>query len=122
MSFPCHGRIIWVRLADPQARNVKRRPAVIITPTDAIEEGGDVWVVGISTLFELAPGEVQTELQFDPCGNCRTKLRERCWAVSTWVARVSLLDIEEYAGAVPGPQMAEIRQKIIALPTEGEPD
>ncbi len=39
---------------------------------------------------------------------------------STWVARVNLGDIEEYAGVLPGRQMAEIRLKIRALPTEGE--
>src|SRR6266704_1668444 len=120
MSSPCHGRVIWVRLADPQGHNAKSRPAVILTLTDEIEEGGDVWVVGASTSFELAPAEAQIELQFDPRGNCRSGLRERCWAVSTWVAQVSLLDVEEYAGVIPGRQMAEIRQKIGALPTEGE--
>lgn len=111
---------IWVRLADPQGRNPKRRPAIILTPTDEIKADGDVWVVGVSTTFELAPPEVQTELQFDPRGTCRSGLRERCWAVATWVAKVSLLDVEEYAGVIPGRQMIEIRRKIGALPTEGE--
>jgi mRNA-degrading endonuclease toxin of MazEF toxin-antitoxin module len=37
MSQPCHGRIVWVELPDPQGRNPKRRPAVILTPTEEIQ-------------------------------------------------------------------------------------
>src|SRR5262249_1651484 len=108
MSQPCHGRVIWVTINDPQGRNPKRRPAVIITPTADITAEGEVWVVGITTKFEEAPAEVQTELQYDPRGNCRSGLRERSWAVATWVARVPVSAIEGYAGTIPGPQMAEI--------------
>jgi hypothetical protein len=118
MSSPCHGRVVWVTISDPQGRNPKCRPAVILTPTDEITPDGEVWVVGITTSFELAPPEVQTELQFDPRGNCRSGLRERSWAVSTWVARVPLSAIEGYAGTIPGAQMAEIHQKIQGLPTD----
>jgi mRNA-degrading endonuclease toxin of MazEF toxin-antitoxin module len=107
-----------VTIPDPQGRNPKRRPAVILTPTDAIEPNGEVWVVGITTRFDLAPAEVQTELQYDPRGNCRSGLRERSWAVSTWVAKVAVSAIEGYAGTIPGRQMAEIHQKIQGLPTD----
>jgi hypothetical protein len=61
---------------------------------------------------------VQTELQYDPRGNCRSGLRERSWAVSTWLERVPLSAVEAYAGTIPGRQMAEIRQKIQSLPAE----
>jgi mRNA-degrading endonuclease toxin of MazEF toxin-antitoxin module len=118
MSSACHGRVVWVTIHDPQGRNPKCRPAVILTPTDAIKPDGDVWVVGITTNFERATPEVQTELQYDPRGNCRSGLRERCWAVATWVTKVPVSAIEGYAGVIPGRQMAEIHQKIEALPTE----
>ena len=62
MSSPCHGRVVWVTLPDPQGRNPKRRPAIILTPTDEITAEGEVWVVGITTSFDLAPAEVQTAL------------------------------------------------------------
>jgi hypothetical protein len=34
MSSPSHGRVVWVTIPDPQGRNPKRRPAIILTPTD----------------------------------------------------------------------------------------
>lgn len=77
-----------------------------------------MWVVGITTAFGLAPPEVQTELQYDPRGNCRSGLRERSWAVSTWIEKVPVAAIEAYAGTIPGLQMAEIRRKIQGLPAE----
>lgn len=119
MSSPRHGRVVWVTIADPQGRNPKRRPAVILTPTDDIAEGGEIDVVGITTSFELAPAEVQTELQFDPRGSCRSGLRERSWAVATWVMRLPVAAIESYGGTIPGRQMAEIHRKIAALAGEG---
>jgi len=77
-----------------------------------------VWVVGITTQFNLAPPEVQTALQFDPRGACRSGLRERSWAVATWLAKVPVSAIEGYAGTIPGRQMLEIQQKIQSLPAE----
>lgn len=118
MAQMCHGRVVWVTLNDPQGRNPKRRPAVIITPTDDITPDGEVWVVGVTTTAELAPEEVRTLLQYDPQGKCRSGLRERCWAVSTWVAKMPASAIETYAGTIPGPQMAEIHKKIQSLPTD----
>ena len=83
MSQPCHGRVVWVTIPDPQGRNAKCRPAIILTPTEQITDDGDVWVVGVTTTSELAPAEVQVELQYDARGNCRSGLRERSWAVAT---------------------------------------
>jgi hypothetical protein len=51
-------------------------------------------------------------------GNCRSGLRERSWAVATWLAKVPVSAIEDYAGTIPGRQMAEIHKKIQDLQTE----
>ena len=65
MSQLCRGRIVWVELLDPQGRNRKCRPAVIVTPDTDIREDGEVWVVGISTQLDQAPADVQVELPWD---------------------------------------------------------
>jgi mRNA-degrading endonuclease toxin of MazEF toxin-antitoxin module len=78
VSSPCHGRIVWVEVADPQGRNPKRRPAVIVTPTEEIQPDGMVRVVAISTQFEAAPPEVQVELPWDRRGTAKTQLRQPC--------------------------------------------
>jgi len=46
----------------------------------------------------------------------RTGLKERCAAVCTWLKKVTLADVKEYAGTVPGKQMLEILRKVGSLP------
>jgi mRNA-degrading endonuclease toxin of MazEF toxin-antitoxin module len=112
MSSPCHGGIVWVEVPDPQGRNPKRRPAVIITPTEEIQADGVVRVVGISTKFEEAPPEVQVELPWGPRGTSKTKLRKPSWAVCTWIVTVPVASIIECRGMVPARQLLEIVQKL----------
>jgi mRNA-degrading endonuclease toxin of MazEF toxin-antitoxin module len=58
----CRGRIVWVELLDPQGRNPKCRPAVIVSPDADIRAAGEVWLVGISTQLDEAAPEAQVEL------------------------------------------------------------
>ena len=112
MSTPCFGRVVWATILDSQGRNPKRRPLIILTPTESITADATVFVVGVSTKFDRDAPEAQTELPFDPRGASRSGLRERCWAVSTWVVEVAVSAIESYAGTIPGLVMAEIIRKI----------
>jgi hypothetical protein len=107
---------VWVPIPDPQGRNLKCRPAVIIT--EEVTPDGEVGVVGITTKFDETRPEVQTELQFDPRGNCRSGLRERSWAVAYWVEMVLVAAIESYSGMIPAEQLDEIHRKIEALPLD----
>ena len=108
MSPLCRGRIVWVELLDPQGRNRKCRPAVIVTPDADIRADGEVWVVAISTQLDEAPREVQVELPWDRRGHPRTGLKERCAAVCTWMEKVSVASIQGCAGTVPGRQLLDI--------------
>ena len=114
MSSPCFGRIVWVVIPDSRGLTRERHPAIILSSNDRISVGGRVWLVGISTKFNLAPEEVRTEMQYDPRGNCRSGLREQCWAVSTWLVELRVGDIEKYAGLVAPTTMVEIVDKIVA--------
>lgn len=112
MSSLCRGRIVWVELLDPQDRNRKCRPAVIVTPDADIRDDGEVWLVAISTQLDAAPAEVQVELPWDRRGHPRTGLRERCAAVCTWMEKVSVAGIQGCAGIVPGRQLLDILSRI----------
>ena len=112
MSSPQFGRIVQVEVLDPQGRNAKVRPAVIVTPDEAISPDGEVDVVAITTQLDQAPEDDQVKLQYDPRGTCRTQLRQVCAAVCTWRVRVRVADIRGYLGVVPGRQMLEINAKI----------
>src|SRR5690348_14652717 len=108
MSGLCRGRIVWVELADPQGRNPKCRPALIVTANEDIREDGEVWVVGISTQLDAAPADVQVELPWHRNRHPRTGLKERCAAVCTWLVKVGVRSIQECTGTVPGRQLLDI--------------
>jgi mRNA-degrading endonuclease toxin of MazEF toxin-antitoxin module len=108
----CRGRIVWVELPDPQGRNPKCRPAVIVTPDAEIQPDGEVWVVAISTQFDAAPAEDRVELPWDRRGHPKTKLKERCAVVCTWMEKVSVASIQECPGIVPGRQLLDILSRI----------
>lgn len=112
MSQLCRGRIVWLELLDPQGRNPKNRPAVIVTPDVDIQPDGEVWVVAISTQLEAAPAQDQVALPWDRRGHPRTGLKERCAAVCTWMEKVSVASIQECAGIVPGRQLLDILSRI----------
>ena len=79
MSSPVFGRVAWATIADSRGVAPKRRPVVVVSPTDEAIATGIVRVVGVTTRSDLATPDEQTELMFDPAGSCRTGLRERCW-------------------------------------------
>ena len=117
----CRGRIVWVELLDPQGRNRKCRPAVVVTPDGEIKDDGEVWVVAISTQFTEAPADVLVELPWDRQGHARTKLKERCAAVCTWMERVPVASIQQMAGIVPGRQLLDILTRIKPPDRPAEP-
>jgi mRNA-degrading endonuclease toxin of MazEF toxin-antitoxin module len=121
MSQLCRGRIVWVELLDPQGRNRKCRPALIVTPDVDIHADGEVWVVAISTLFDQVPAEAQVELPWDRRGHARTGLKERCAAVCTWLEKVSVANFQGFAGVVPGRQLLEIQTRIKLPDSPTEP-
>ena len=85
-----------MELLDPQGRNPKCRPAVVVTADADIREDGNVWVVAISKQFDEAPASVQVELPWDRRGHPRTKLKERCGLpVCNWMLKVSVASIQD---------------------------
>jgi len=122
MSQLRRGRIVYVEVLDPQDRNPKRRPAVIVTPDAEIRADGEVWVVAISTQLEESPRNVQVQLPWQTNKHPVTKLTERCAAVCTWMEKVSVASIQDkdLAGTVPGRQLLDILTRIkLPGPPEG---
>lgn len=121
MSSPLQqGRIIWTELLDPQGRNPKRRPAVIITPTTEIRSDGEVVIAALSSQIDQSPAEVSVEVPWQPNGHPRTKLNKRNVIVCTWLAmlRVDSIQPDDIGGVVPFAQMARVLDIIQALKTD----
>jgi hypothetical protein len=88
---------------------------VIVTPDAEITDDGEVWVVAISTQLDESPTEVQVELPWERLGHPRTRLQERCAAICTWMVKVKVASIQEFAGIIPGRQLLDILKRIKPL-------
>ncbi len=113
------GRIVWVEVPDPQGRNPKRRPAVIVTPTAEIRADGEVVVAALSSQIDQSPPEVSVPVPWQPNGHPRTKLNRRNVVVCTWLASLSVGSIgpDDVGGLVPFAEMARVLEIIRSLPS-----
>jgi mRNA-degrading endonuclease toxin of MazEF toxin-antitoxin module len=109
------GRIVWVELFDPQGRNPKVRPAVIVTSTPEIPLDGIVVVVAISTQLDSAPDDVCVEIPWHRDGHPRTKLNARNVAICTWAVPIEVVSIVNTGGRVPLKQMTQILSILLRL-------
>lgn len=111
------GRIVWAEVLDPQGRNPKRRPAVVLTPTAEIRAEGDVVVAALSTQTELSPPGVSVELPWHRDGHPRTKLNRRNVVVCTWLVTLPVASIQpdDTGGLVPFAEMARVLEIVRSL-------
>ncbi len=116
MAQPIRGSIVWAKVLDPQGQNLKLRPLVIVTATEEIPTSSEVWAVAVSTQLDDTPTEDCVELPWQRPRHPKTGLNERCAAVCTWLKKIPLSSIEEYAGVVPGKQLLAILAKVGDLP------
>ncbi len=106
------GRVVLAEVVDPQGRNPKQRPLVIVTATDEIQTGSPFVGVAISTTFPNPIPDDYVSLPFHPNGQVQTGLRKRCAAVCSWLVRLTHSDIKGDIGRVPDGQMREILDKV----------
>ena len=131
MSSPLQqGRIVWVELLDPQGRNPKRRPAVVLTPTAEIRTDGDVVVAALSSQIDQSPPDVSVPVPWHRDGHPRTKLNRRNVVVCSWLAVLPVAAIapDDLGGTVPFAEMARVLEIVRTLqadppdpPPETEP-
>ena len=77
-----YGDIIPVAaLDDPRGRNPKDRPAVVVTPTDEIDETGSVETVAITTILPDPSTDDHVLLPWQRPDHPRAGLNKRCAAV-----------------------------------------
>lgn len=108
MPKPEQGRIILVAVADPQDRNVKIRPAVIISETSQIQADGRIACIAVtSSLPDKLPDDCIL-LPFQLGGQTRTGLRKRSAAMCSWPFETTEDKIVKYLGIVPPKILDEI--------------
>jgi PemK-like, MazF-like toxin of type II toxin-antitoxin system len=105
------GRIVWATVLDPQGRNPKDRPLVILSALskDAADED-ELVVVAITTQGNDAAPANCVLLPWSRNPACITKLSERCWADCRWLCKIKKGAIRKVGGLVP----SHILQQILA--------
>lgn len=121
MTSPSCGRIIIATVPDPQGRNAKQRPLVIVSPDEAIQRNEPLVAVAISTSYDQLDPAEYVILPWHPQGNTRTKLKARCAAVCTWLVEITATDITKFGGLVPPSQLSEILEKVSKLAKDNIP-
>jgi mRNA-degrading endonuclease toxin of MazEF toxin-antitoxin module len=113
-----HGSIIWANISDPQGRNAKDRPAVVVMPSKDIEASETVIVVVATTVFEEPLTAMQVKLPWHKDRHPKTGLYAPCIALCNWIAEIPKSSILDIGGQVPGKTLHEILDRLIAQDDE----
>ena len=109
-----YGDIVIVEnLLDPQGRNPKTRPAVVMTPTDQIIAGGPLYVIGITTTLTPRPTDDDfVALPWHADRHPRTGLDKRNAAVCRWLAYFDRTQVLRVIGHLPPRKLERIKDKV----------
>jgi len=110
------GSIVIASLLDPQGRNRKVRPAVVLTATAKITDDAPFLAVAITGNLSRAWDEVL--LPWNSQGRGRTKLTKPCVAKCSWLVRLMKTEIVEVRGHVPNAPLNKIIQIVNETDTE----
>lgn len=106
------GRLVWVELADPQGRNPKVRPAVVLTPTADIRSDGLIVVAAVTGVVDEIPKGFAVLLPWDRRGHPETKLTKPCAVACHWTAAVPVSAVQSVRGFVPARLMYLVRAAV----------
>ncbi len=115
MSVLRQGRIVYVPMLDPQGRNRKHRPGLIVTPDDLIRAGGPVRVVAITGTVGMSPAEVSVALDWHRSGHPRTRLSRPCEAICSWSELFAPEQLTDAGGYQSGDKLLDILQIVKLL-------
>ena len=106
------GRIIEARVCDPQGRNEKRRPLVVVSESPAVPLEKPFWCIVISGTLPSPLPDDHVLLPWHRDGNSQTKLTKRSAAICTWPVHLTAADVLSERGVVPTKEMSLIKQKV----------
>jgi hypothetical protein len=120
------GRIVWTEVPDPQGRNVKRRPCLILHPPTANNSTSPVQVVGGSSSPPQPGNEhlaVIAKGLKKPGGHPQTRLTDTTYFYGIWLSEIPLESILGIGGFLHEQEVLKLEQIIKSLSTDtGSPD
>ncbi len=106
------GQIVVAWVSDPQNRNPKRRPLVIVTATEDIKPDEPFLAVAITGTFsQPLPGD-HVALPWHPKKHPKTGLTKPSAAVCSWLESITAADVEAHKGRVPDKELLLILTKV----------
>ena len=106
------GSVILVELMDPQGRNPKVRPAIVVTEDRTIQAGGPINVVAVTSSVTLPLSETHVELPWNASGSAGSGLKKRSVAVCDWLLPIERTQIERVIGHLPSPITLQILSRL----------
>ena len=112
------GTVIVANVSDPQGRNPKERPLVVVEDFEKGDSG--IFCVAVtSTLPNPIPGEYVPLPWHRDRRVSRTGLTARCAAVSTWRVLVAEGDVVTRLGHIPNDALLQIVKQIQGSSPDG---
>lgn len=95
------GTIVWIDVDDGRG-NVKRRPVLVVTPSNEILLDREILGLAITSTFRVPLEPQCVALPWSPKGHPATGLRRPSVVVCVWAVRFRVSDAVSIAGYVPG--------------------
>jgi mRNA-degrading endonuclease toxin of MazEF toxin-antitoxin module len=107
------GDIVEAAILDPNGRNKKPRPVIVITPDSELARAISITVVAISTVPPSGPlpesyFELPAKLTVHGRGHAVTGLKTHCWAKCDWRCALDKSEVLYIRGRVPGSILKKI--------------
>ena len=116
------GSIVRATVYDPQGRNPKVRPLVIVTTTAEITATEPIAVVAITGTFSNPPADHEIVLPWHRSGTVCTGLRKESVANCRWQEEILKSDVVDDKGRyIPNRHLAMILEQIEKIGQETEP-
>jgi mRNA-degrading endonuclease toxin of MazEF toxin-antitoxin module len=118
------GMIVIVDLADPQDRNRKERPVLVLSDAEDVSEDEIVQGVAITGAVDQVPPGYRVELPYSSSARsrARTGLRKRSVAACNWIVEFDVKDILRKIGDAPPAALLRVYEIINAEAGEGRED
>ena len=116
------GDIVEAEILDPNGKNKKPRPVVVVTPDSEMTSALSIAVVAISTLppsgaLPASYFELPAKLTVHGKGHPVTGLKAQCWAKCDWRCAIDKSDILYVRGCVPASILKKIAVYLASLTT-----
>jgi hypothetical protein len=100
VRYPAGTILLVRRVLDPQGKNAKTRPVMLVAPVDADDEDEEAFLLGVAITTEFGrPIEPPfVEMEYGEHGRCRTGLNESAVAHALWFADRPLSAIVQRLG------------------------